>query len=53
MWGWFTTSGEDMENHGIQPDIVVDNDPDQVAQGKDPQLEAGVRLLVDQLRATR
>ena len=37
------------ENHGIDPDVVVDERPDLVAQGKDPQLEAAVKYLLDQL----
>ena len=49
MWGFFTDQGQDMENHGVQPDVLVDNNPDQVAQGKDPQLETAVNLLLEQL----
>jgi tricorn protease len=37
------------ENMGIDPDIDVDMRPDLVAQGKDPQLEAGVKYLLEQL----
>ena len=38
------------ENHGIDPDIDVDNRPDLVAEGQDPQLEAAVKYLLDQLK---
>lgn len=38
------------ENHGIDPDIDVDMRPDLVAEGHDPQLEAAVKYLMDQLR---
>ncbi len=37
------------ENQGIDPDIDVDMRPDLVADGKDPQLEAGVKYLLDEL----
>ena len=38
------------ENHGIDPDIDVDNRPDLVADGQDPQLETAVKYLLDQLK---
>ncbi len=38
------------ENHGVDPDIDVDNRPDLVALGQDPQLEAAVKYLLDQLK---
>ena len=38
------------ENHGVDPDIDVDNRPDLVADGQDPQLEAAVKYLLDQLK---
>jgi tricorn protease len=31
-----------IEGHGVDPDIVVENDPVSVAAGRDPQLERGV-----------
>lgn len=37
------------ENQGIDPDMDVDNRPDLVAKGQDPQLEAGVKYLMEQL----
>lgn len=37
------------ENHGIDPDMDVDNRPDLVAAGHDPQLEEGVRYLMAKL----
>ena len=38
------------ENHGIDPDIDVDNRPDLVALGQDPQLEAAIKYLLDELK---
>ena len=37
------------ENQGIDPDIDVDMRPDLVALGRDPQLEAAVKYLMDEL----
>jgi tricorn protease len=31
-----------IEGHGVDPDIVVENDPVSVAAGRDPQLERGI-----------
>lgn len=38
------------ENKGIKPDIEIDARPDLVARGRDPQLEAAVEYLLDQLK---
>jgi tricorn protease len=35
-----------IEGHGVDPDIVVENDPKSVIAGKDPQLERAVSELV-------
>ncbi|HWD40257.1 MAG TPA: PDZ domain-containing protein [Fimbriimonas sp.] len=44
------TNGEIIaENHGVDPDIEVDLRPDLVATGHDPQIEAAVKYLMDQL----
>jgi tricorn protease len=37
-----------IENHGVQPDIVVENRPEEVVSGKDPQLE---RAIAEVMRA--
>jgi tricorn protease len=37
------------ENTGVDPDMDIDNRPDLVAQGRDPQLEAAVKHLMDEL----
>lgn len=39
-----------VENHGVEPDVVVDNRPDLVIKGQDPQLEKAVELVMKQLR---
>ena len=38
-----------VENYGVAPDIEVDNRPDLVIEGRDPQLERGIALLNDAL----
>jgi tricorn protease len=35
-----------IENHGVQPDIVVENRPEQVVSGKDPQLEKAIEVVI-------
>jgi tricorn protease len=39
-----------IENHGVQPDIVVDNTPDQVMAGHDPQLEKAIELVMKEIQ---
>ncbi len=41
-----------IEGHGVDPDIVVEQDPVQVLQGRDPQLERGVAELMKLLPAS-
>ena len=40
----------EVENHGIAPDIEVENDPASVAAGRDPQLEKAVEVTMDALK---
>jgi tricorn protease len=47
VWG---PHGEwDAENIGISPDIEVEQDPEQVRQGKDPQLERAIKEVMAEL----
>ncbi len=39
-----------IENHGADPDIVVDNDPGSVIKGRDPQLEKAVEILMKKIK---
>jgi tricorn protease len=41
----------EVENHGIAPDIEVENDPASVAAGHDPQLERAVQVTLEALKA--
>jgi tricorn protease len=40
-----------IEGHGVDPDIVVENDPASVIAGRDPQLERAVQELVKKMDA--
>jgi tricorn protease len=42
-----------MENYGVQPDIAVENSPEDNLAGRDRQLEAAVAELVSQLQSTK
>ena len=47
---WNPNGKWEVENHGIDPDIEVENDPEQVAAGHDPQLEQAVRTVMEELK---
>ena len=49
--GVFTIKGVDMEEHGVVPDVVVDQTPDQQERGEDPQLDAAARALMTDVLA--
>lgn len=40
----------DVENQGVTPDIVIDNRPDLVVDGHDPQLEKAIELVMKMLK---
>jgi tricorn protease len=42
-----------MENYGVQPDLMVDNRPEDTLAGRDRQLEAAIEELMKQLNGTR
>jgi tricorn protease len=49
--GIYGLHGEwEVENHGIAPDIEVENDPASVAAGHDSQLERAVQVTLDALK---
>lgn len=39
-----------VENHGVDPDIVVDNDPIREQMGEDQQLEKAIEVALEQLK---
>jgi tricorn protease len=40
-----------VENHGVDPDIEVENPPDALVSGHDPQLERAIKYVTDELAA--
>ncbi len=49
-WGLFGTGGEwEVENIGIAPDIEVQQDPQLMREGGDPQLERGIAVALQLL----
>ncbi len=46
-----STASGSIENRGVQPDVVVDNPPDLVVKGQDPQLEKAIDILMQQIKA--
>jgi tricorn protease len=47
---FFSPKGEwDVENHGVDPDVAVEQDPKAVSEGHDPQLEKAVALAMEEL----
>jgi hypothetical protein len=45
-------SRTNLENYGVQPDIKVDNTPEDTLAGRDRQLETAVEELLKQLRGS-
>ena len=48
--GVWTARGENLENFGVQPDVKVDNTPEDFLAGRDAQLEKAVQVLQDELK---
>ena len=46
-FGFLSAAGEwIIEGYGVDPDIVVENDPSSLIEGRDPQLERGVQEVL-------
>jgi tricorn protease len=48
--GVYTAAGVNLEKAGIVPDVLVDLHPDELAQGKDAQLEKAVVVLQEDVK---
>ena len=46
---WTPNNDWEVENHGVAPDVEVEQDPKAVREGRDPQLEKTVALLLADL----
>lgn len=51
-WIQFEKSGMRVENHGVDPDVVVEMTPADWESSKDPQLDAAIAQALDRLRRT-
>jgi len=49
--GFWTEDGFRVENEGVPPDIEVEQWPAEVIQGRDPQLEKAIEVVMQQLEA--
>jgi tricorn protease len=50
----YTTKSEwAVENHGVDPDVIVENDPAELLAGHDTQLEKAVSMLMAQIGQTK
>jgi tricorn protease len=47
--GVYTANGENLEGKGRRPDVVVPYDPIAIRDGRDPQLDRALQLLVPKL----
>jgi tricorn protease len=47
--GVWTTTGQNMENYGVPPDVYVDNTPADFVKGRDAQVEKAVETLKAEL----
>ena len=43
--GVWTSTGQNMENYGVPPDVLVDNTPADFIKGRDAQIEKAVEVL--------
>ena len=51
-FGFLSADGEwIIEGYGVDPDIEVDNDPKSLMEGKDPQLERGIKEVLAKIRS--
>jgi len=48
---WDVGEGFGIENVGVPPDIEVEQTPKDVIAGRDPQLEAAIKVVMDELKA--
>jgi tricorn protease len=48
---WLTANGQNMENYGVPPDVLVDNTPTDFVGGRDMQVEKAVEVLKAQMAA--
>ncbi len=53
-FGIYTPDGKwVVENEGVSPDIEIDNRPDLVVKGKDPQLEKAIEVILKEIKGDK
>jgi tricorn protease len=50
---WITGTGQNLENYGVPPDVLIDNTPNDFIKGRDAQIEKAVEVLKAQLAAKK
>jgi tricorn protease len=51
-WAFYGLDGQwEIENHGVAPDVEVEQDPKLCREGHDPQLERAVAVALKELDA--
>lgn len=50
--GWYLPDGTDMEHHGAQPDLLVEQRPEDEVAGRDVQLKRAVDAMLERLDET-
>jgi tricorn protease len=51
--GVYTSKGVNLENGGVKPDVLVEENPDQIAKGIDAQLDKAVDVLQEEVLALK
>lgn len=49
-WGCYTMDGQDLEQTGVAPDILVKNTVQDRMENKDPQLERAIKEILDNIK---
>lgn len=49
-WGCYTLDGQDLEQTGVAPDILVKNTVQDRMENKDPQLERAIKEILDTIK---
>jgi len=49
-WGCYTLDGKDLEKNGVKPDILVINTFEDKINGRDPQLDKAIEVILKQLK---
>lgn len=52
-WGCYNVKGEDLEHVGVKPDIYVKNTFKDRVENKDPQLDAAIKEIMNQLNGKK